>query len=541
MRKALNFRTGRVVALVRTGLALAVLATTWTGVDGLYHGDATARMFAGGYVLLAIALLAITHWSWWLTHRLRMFALLLDGSMLFAALVLPSLPPPAAAGVFMALYAFILLSAALCCPHRGAAVAALVLVTGYAAACVLLPLPPGFAAWLGPQLISMVALAGFVMWLGERIGKHRPPRLDLSHEGGLPVAFGRVLEFAASQSEAAGAALAWVPNDEPWAWVQSAGSLEEWHGRLGPDQFSVADDTLPGAVLFDRARKRQLYLLDDGMVAASKGLVVHPLIVRFHADCGILVTVPTQGGTCFLLLTGIHDVVADHLRLVRAVGIEIGHALDRRAAMVVTREADRIRIRDALARDLHDSVAQSLAGASFRIEALRQALSGGRAIGPDLDALQRSLEQEERNVQRLILQLRDRDEPDRHCNLALELARTLDDSGARWGIDCVLATGDDLPLVPLLALHEFEQILREAVANAVRHGNANRVDVQIRRGEGQIMLDIMDDGLGFPARPRPLQPRSIASRVEDLGGELAVESQPGRTLLRVVLPDRWSA
>lgn len=97
------------------------------------------------------------------------------------------------------------------------------------------------------------------------------------------------------------------------------------------------------------------------------------------------------------------------------------------------------------------------------------------------------------------------------------------------------------PQVPLLALHEFEQVLREAVANAVRHGDARRIEVQLRRREGEIMLEIVDDGQGFPTRPRPLQPRSIATRVADLGGRLDIESQPGRTALRIVLPAGWPA
>ena len=541
MRKALNFRTGRVVAIVRTGLALALLATTWTSASERSSGDFVTQLIAGGYVLFALAVLAVTLLSWWLTHRLRLLSLALDAAVLFATLSLSGLPSAAQAGIFMAIFTFILLGAAIGWPGRGAPVAALVLIAGYVGCWAVLPLAPGFADWLEPQLMGMISLAGLVVWLGERIGKLRPPRLDLPHEGGWPAAFEAVLDFAGSHTEASGAAAAWIPDEEPWTWVQSTGALGAGHERLGPDAFVLpAAEPAAGTVLFDRSHRRQLLLLESGAVAARKDALAHPLPVRFAADCGILLVVRAQGGTCVLLLTGIEDIAADHLRLARAAGVEIGHALDRRAVMVVTREADRIRIRDALARDLHDSVAQSLAGASFRIEALRQSLAGGRAIGEDLDALQHSLEREERHVQRLILQLRDRDEPDRQCDLAAELTATLNDSGARWGIDCALTAGEGLPLVPLLALHEFEQILREAVANAVRHGDARRVEVELRRAGGELMLEIVDDGLGFPARPRPLQPRSIATRVADLAGRLEIASQPGRTALHIALPDRWS-
>lgn len=541
MRKALNFRTGRVVAIVRSGLALALLATTWTLESGRFSGDAAARLVAVGYIVAAFALLGVTLLSWWQTHRLRLVALAIDAAVLFAALALPAPPPPAMAGVLMALYAFILLGAAIGWPRNGAPIAALVVVAGHALAVAAVPLAPGLSQWLGPHLMAMIALAGLVAWMGQRIGKIRPPRLDLPDEGEWPEALSAMLDFVSEQADAAGAAAAWQPDDEPWVFLHTAGTLGDSHERLGPDQFPPAAQELAGTVLFDRRRQRQLVLLDSGAVVARKGALVHPLLTRCSAPSGLLLTVRAQGGTCTLLLTGVEDVAADHLRLARAAGVEIGHALDRRAVMVITREADRTRIRDTLARDLHDSVAQSLAGASFRIEALRLALANGRAIDADLDALQRSLEREERTVQRLILQLRDRDQPDRPCDLVSELDTTLNDTGARWGIACALTADPGLPTVPLLALHEFEQILREAVANAVRHGNAARVDVHLRKGEGQIVLDIIDDGTGFPARPRPLQPRSIAARVADMGGRMTVESQPGRSVLHLAVPDRWSA
>ncbi|MDP3908738.1 sensor histidine kinase [Novosphingobium sp.] len=502
------------------------------------NGAVPAQLIAGGYFALALALLlgTVTHGNWWLNHQLRLPALVLDAAVLGAVLVLPGLPAPAAAGLFMAIYAFVLLSAELGWPRRGALAAGLVVVAGYGAAWAALLLQPGHSGWLGAQLLCMIALAGFIVWLGDLIGKGRPPRLDLPYEGDLADGFAAVLDFAGQQADAAGLAIAWLPDDEPWAWVQSAGTLGTAGERLGPDQFAALTVDVAATTLFDRARQRTLQLRDDGALLARKGALNHPLPTRFGTDSGLMVTVPAQGGTCHLLLTDIHDPSADHLRLARAAGTEIGHALDRRTIMVVTRAADRIRVRDAVARDLHDSVAQSLAGASFRIEALRQALAGGKAIGEDLDALQHSLEREEHNVQRLILQLRDRDEPDRCCDLKAELAASLEDSAARWGIDWSLEAETELADVSLRALHELEQILREAVANAVRHGDARRVDVRVRQTGSHIGLDLSDDGQGFPARPRPLQPYSIAQRVAELAGQLNVTSGPGSTLLRVTVP-----
>lgn len=537
MLKALKFRTGWVVATVRFALALALLGAT--GFDGAaaLPGETRVGLMAGGYLAFAVAMLGIGLRSWWLAHRLRAAGFAVDAIVAVATLWLLASPGVALPSLFLASFVYVLLGIGLYWPGRAAPLVGAGLCLGFVAVGAIRGDAGAMPVQLGPGLLIMIALMGFIAWVCARLDKERPVRLDLPPGGGLEAALLAVTRFAGDHGEARGLAVSWAADDEPWVWVQTGGSLATAHRRLGPEGFPDAGFAPGEALLFDSRRRRSLQLLGNGQVVARQGWAGHPLPDLCGAACGILVTVQARGGTGHLLLTDIAGISADHLRPARALALEIGHALDRRTIEVVARAADRTGLRDALARDLHDSVAQSLAGASFRIEALRQSLAAGRAIGADLDNLQLSLEREERHVQRLIANLRDdRDDPDRLSVLAEDLAAILDDTAARWGVAWTLDADPALPAMPLPILHELGQILREAVANAVRHGGARRITVALRDAAGQTRLDIADDGTGFPVRPVALRPRSIADRVADLGGELTIESSGGRTVLRIVLP-----
>jgi signal transduction histidine kinase len=90
---------------------------------------------------------------------------------------------------------------------------------------------------------------------------------------------------------------------------------------------------------------------------------------------------------------------------------------------------------------------------------------------------------------------------------------------------------------------EVAQILREALANIRKHARARTVTVSVAKG---LRIIIEDDGAGFPFSGRfrltELEaqgrgPRSIMQRVRALGGDLTLESRPGRgSRLEVRIP-----
>jgi signal transduction histidine kinase len=85
--------------------------------------------------------------------------------------------------------------------------------------------------------------------------------------------------------------------------------------------------------------------------------------------------------------------------------------------------------------------------------------------------------------------------------------------------------------------HQVLRIAQEAVANALRHAGAGRVEVALGRVEGAtppaVRLRVVDDGRGFDPEARAVRSRrlgltSMHERAASLGGSLGIESAPGR-------------
>jgi signal transduction histidine kinase len=93
--------------------------------------------------------------------------------------------------------------------------------------------------------------------------------------------------------------------------------------------------------------------------------------------------------------------------------------------------------------------------------------------------------------------------------------------------------------VPWKVSEAFARIAREAVTNASRHGQAQRVRIAVSNGNG-IALVVHDDGIGFdPVRcaDKGYGLRTMRERAESLGGGMSIRSLPGRgTRVEVVLP-----
>ena len=91
---------------------------------------------------------------------------------------------------------------------------------------------------------------------------------------------------------------------------------------------------------------------------------------------------------------------------------------------------------------------------------------------------------------------------------------------------------------PIRLQLDLQQLLREAVANAVRHGGAKRIDVGLEVGSGQVQLSVADDGSGFAnSKGGPAaEPWSLKERVERANGSMQLVSAPGSTNILISLP-----
>jgi signal transduction histidine kinase len=202
--------------------------------------------------------------------------------------------------------------------------------------------------------------------------------------------------------------------------------------------------------------------------------------------------------------------------------------------------------RNRLARDLHDSLEQTLAGAALRMDAANDLLPHAGAA--DSEPARRQIEKaaellrlSQTQVRRTVWGLR---------SLALEkhsLAEALRDSVRLLTEDTGIATTLDLYDGDAGLANEQEcellHIAQEAVANVLKHAQATTLEVTLLRKDGMIVLTVKDNGHGFdPSIPiendRPhYGQQDMRERAQLLGASLTVKSEVGGgSCIEVALP-----
>jgi signal transduction histidine kinase len=197
--------------------------------------------------------------------------------------------------------------------------------------------------------------------------------------------------------------------------------------------------------------------------------------------------------------------------------------------------------RRRIAREFHDSVNQGLAAAALRLDAASYRLTDERSKTV-LDRQRRLLATLQSEAREFIWDLRDPVHAD--APLAAALAAQLDFLATPPSTTIEFAppaAGPD-PAADLSpeVRHQIVRIVREAVANAVRHAQASRIAVRLAATDGGgLTIEIVDDGTGFDVAARSATEghfgiRGMQERARRIGGDLTIESGPG-TGTRVVL------
>ncbi len=165
--------------------------------------------------------------------------------------------------------------------------------------------------------------------------------------------------------------------------------------------------------------------------------------------------------------------------------------------------------RQNIARFLHDGYAQGLAGINLRLETCRTLLQNDRAAAAleEVTELQRGVAREFDDVRAYIRSL---------AAVATTPAReSAPLADPRCHIRAVVTARASL-LEPTL------QIMLEGLRNMRKHARAQSATIDVAEDRNHVRITIRDDGIGFGAQPTP--PWSIASRVAECGGRLAIAS-----------------
>jgi PAS domain S-box-containing protein len=196
-----------------------------------------------------------------------------------------------------------------------------------------------------------------------------------------------------------------------------------------------------------------------------------------------------------------------------------------------------------LAQDLHDGPVQDLYGVTYQLESLRNDLAVNQS-SEAIEEVQILLRKVIRSLREICGELR----PPALAPFGLEKAIRSHADRFRQEyphIYLILDLFPDGQLLPEAVRLALFRIYQQMLVNVVRHADANQVWVRFKLQDGQVILEIEDDGVGFEVSQRwidlvregHLGLAGAIERAEAIGGGLEVKTSPGQgTLIRIWAP-----
>jgi signal transduction histidine kinase len=196
--------------------------------------------------------------------------------------------------------------------------------------------------------------------------------------------------------------------------------------------------------------------------------------------------------------------------------------------------------RRRIARELHDSLGQSLVGLKLNVDMLRQS-PGREELWSESEELMQQCITEVRTLSYLL------HPPTMDAAGFASAARWyVEGFGQRSGLQVRLDAPKDLGRLPDAVELALFRVLQEALTNVHRHSGASAATIWFLADAEQVILEVKDNGHGIP--PELLDCfrttgsgmgvglAGIGERVRDLGGKLNLASDSNGTLVRVTIP-----
>jgi signal transduction histidine kinase len=330
--------------------------------------------------------------------------------------------------------------------------------------------------------------------------------------------------------------LAWVPQPaKGWRGIRT------WQGALmiaAVAGLSVLAFTIEGPVAYMVFPALIWASFRFGPAGATLSIAIAAgIAVGFTAqEAGPFSTQPIDLRT---LSTQVYIVVAALTTLFLSAVVTERERSAAELAQAKRRADDRaLKERHRIARDLHDSVSQTLFSTVLHTRTAQRALgqegvSVSGPIGRALDAIGELTRGAQSEMRAFIFQLsRDGVEDGLVAALRSHASRL----GRRHGLT-IDVQGPEAVGLSRRAETQLFGIGREALANVVKHAGATRVWVRVEARSGRVLVEIRDDGRGFdPATRDPdhFGLQSMRGRAEEVGGLLTISSLPGKgTVVRV--------
>lgn len=363
--------------------------------------------------------------------------------------------------------------------------------------------------------------------------------LALASELSLPAVLTKIVELACDVADARYGAVGVLGQD---------GRLEDFITHGLTDEQRAAIGALPigrgilGALISDAHPMRLAAIQED---QRSVGFPPHHPPMTSFLGVPITVRGRVYGNLYLTEKRGQSQFTDDDERAVITLAAQAGVAIENARLFADAQQRLALEARHRLARELHDSVSQALfsmtletRGAQLLLE--RAGLPADGPLGERLANLRQLTQGALAEMRALIFELRP--EALQEEGLAAAIRKQAEGVSARTEIAVdVRLPKRPIPLPAAVEEHVY-RLVQEALANVAKHSGATHAAVRLRhrRGAHELEVEVTDDGVGFDQTsplPGHLGLRTMAQRMEQLGGSLLVHTAPGRgTRITAAIP-----
>ena len=264
----------------------------------------------------------------------------------------------------------------------------------------------------------------------------------------------------------------------------------------------------------------------------------HP---RMQSFLGVPVVSKGQVIAAFYLTDkiGAEEFTADDQAAIEMLAAHAAIAIENARLFERSRELSVVEERTRLARELHDSVSQTLFSMSLVADAAAALVERDPAKAKaQLEGLREMARAATQEMRSLIFELRPADLDAE--GLVATLRKHVDVLRSVHAAEIDFKENGYRGLEPNVE-REIYRVAQEAVGNALKHAKAGRIRVELGLANGTASLTVADDGTGFDpdapqARATRLGITSMEERAEAIGGQLRIESGPKGTRVQLEVP-----
>ena len=325
-------------------------------------------------------------------------------------------------------------------------------------------------------------------------------------------------------------------------------------GVIGPGEtitrfitFGADDETIAAIGHYPRGLGLLGLLIRDPTILRLNNIAEHPASSGFPANHPPMTTflgAPVlSGGTVYgniYLTDKPRGFAPDDEQLISVLAAQAGAAIENALLSEQMQSLAVLDERERISRELHDGVIQALFSIGLGLESARMLLrSHPERAEERVDSAVDGIDGAIRELRNYIFALR----PQQAARMGL--ARGLVELAREFEVNALvrpqLTVQSEIDArVPSEYVPDLLQIVRELLSNCAKHAGASQVDVRASVAEGRVLLEVIDNGVGFEPAAGPQVGRgmeNIRERAGALRAELQITSEPGQgTSVRLDAP-----